>query len=188
MHRSSLCKDTLNFVGVDNVDASFGATEHLIRLGHRRIFFGHQNPDLAHAPSTVRDRYRGYRNALAASGLPFEPSWVMAAQGASYADFLKRPDRPGAVVAVNDNTALELIDIALRSGLQVPGDLALVGFDDVPLAASLDLTTVRQPSLEIGLRAAQILIDRIERKQSLPQQVILPTQLVVRQSCGSVRS
>ncbi len=178
-----------DFVGVDNVDASFGATEHLIHLGQRRIFFAHQNPDLAHAPSTVRDRYQGYRNALAASSLPFEPSWVIAAkQDSRYVDFLTQLDRPGAVIAVNDNTALELIDIALRSGLQVPSDLAIVGFDDVPLAASLDLTTVRQPSVEIGLRAAQILIDRIEKKQSLPQQVILPTQLVVRQSCGSIRS
>lgn len=176
-----------DFVGVDNVDASFGATEHLIGLGHRRIFFAHQNIDLTHAPSTVRDRYRGYRNALAASGLQFEPSWVIASTP-SYVDFLKQLDRPGAVVAVNDNTALELIDIALRSGLQVPGDLAIVGFDDVPLAASLDLTTVRQPSVEIGLRAAQILIDHIEKKQSLTQQVILPTQLVVRKSCGSTRS
>lgn len=175
-----------DFVGVDNVDASFGATEHLIVLGHRRIFFAHQNSDLTHAPSTVRDRYRGYRSALAASGLQFEPSWVVATtQRPSYVDFLKQLDRPGAVVAVNDNTALELIDIALRSGLKVPGDLAIVGFDDVPLAASLDLTTVRQPSVEIGLRAAQILIDRIEKKHSLTQQVILPTQLVVRNSCGS---
>lgn len=177
-----------DFVGVDNIGASFGATEHLIHLGHRRISFAHQNLEWAHAPSTVRDRYRGYRNALAAFSLPFEPSWVITVeQGASYRDFLARVDRPSAVVAVTDNTALKLRDTALRLGLQLPGDLAIVGFDDVPMAASVNLTTVEQPSVEIGLRATQILIDRIERGQSLPQQVILPTHLIVRQSCGSVR-
>lgn len=178
-----------DFVGVDNVGASFGATEHLIGLGHRRIAFVHQNSELAHAPSTVRDRYAGYRSALTAYGLPFELPWVVAVdQDSSYLDFLVRPERPGAVVAVNDHTALKVRDMALRSGLSVPEDLAIVGFDGIPLAAGVSLTTVIQPSIEIGLRAAQLLIDRIEKKVSLPQRLILPTQLVVRGSCGGARA
>lgn len=175
-----------DFVGVDNVSASSGATEHLLRLGHRRIAFLHQNAELAQAPSTVRDRHRGYCSALAASGVPFAPSWTVAVdQDSSYMDFLIQPERPCAVVAVNDNTALKLRDIAIRSGISVPGDLAIVGFDNIPMASGVSLTTVMQPSIEIGLQAAHILIDRIEKKVSSPQQLILPTQLVVRQSCGS---
>ncbi len=175
-----------DFVGVDNVGASSGATEHLLRLGHRRIAFLHQNRDLTQAPSTVRDRHLGYRNALAAGGVPFEPSWTVAVdQDSSYRDFLTQAERPGAVVAVNDNTALKLRDVAIRSGLSVPGDLAIVGFDDIPMAAGVSLTTVLQPSFEIGLQAAHILIDRIEKKVASPRRVILPTQLVVRGSCGS---
>ncbi len=177
-----------DFVGVDNVGASFGATEHLIRLGHRRIAFLHQNLELPQAPSTVRDRHRGYRNALAAYGVPVEPAWTVAVdQDSSYVDFLRRVERPSAVVAVNDNTALRLRDVAIRSSMSVPGDLAIVGFDDIPMASGVSLTTVIQPSIEIGLQAAHILIDRIEKKVSSPQQLILPTQLVARQSCGSAR-
>ena len=177
-----------DFVGVDNVSASSGATEHLIRLGHRRISFLHQNAELAQAPSTVRDRHRGYCNALAANGVPFKPSWTVAVdQDSSYMDFLMQVERPSAVVAVNDNTALKLRDVAIRSGVSVPGDLAIVGFDDIPMASGVSLTTVIQPSIEIGLQAAHILIDRIEKKVSSPQQLILPTQLVVRQSCGSAQ-
>lgn len=175
-----------DFVGVDNVGASADITGHLLRLGHRRIAFVHQNRGWPHAPSTVRDRYRGYREALAAFGAPFAPSWVVTVENdSSYLDFLTQPERPSAVVAVNDNTALKLRDVAIRTGMRVPEDLAIVGFDDIPLAASVSLTTVTQPGTEIGKRAAHMLIERIETKRSSPKRLTLPTQLVVRRSCGN---
>lgn len=175
-----------DFVGIDNVGSSLGATDHLLRLGYRAVAFVHQNADLSQAPSTVRDRYRGYRAALTAYGVPFQPSWLIAAEhDTHYAEFLLQAELPRAVVAANDHTALKLLDAAFKLGLSVPEELAVVGFDDIPQAVGMALTTVVQPSAEIGLRAAQLLIDRLEGAASPTQQLILPTQLVVRQSCGA---
>lgn len=175
-----------DFVGVDNVGASLGATEHLINLGHRRIAFVCQNAELTQAPSTVQDRYRGFRKALATHGLPFEASWLLSAEDdLSYTEFLARVGRPSAAVAANDSTALRLMDAARELSVAVPEDLAVVGFDNIPLAIGVHLTTVVQPSNEIGLAAAQLLMDGIEGKSTSPQRLLLPTQLAVRKSCGT---
>lgn len=174
-----------DFVGVDNVGASFSATEHLIRLGHRRIGFIHQSVSLEQAPSTVRDRYRGYREALMAHRLPFETPWLVGTeQGGDPAAFLAVTSQVEAVVAANDHTALKLLDVTAKAGVNVPEKLAVVGFDDIPLAAEFALTTVVQPSTEIGLHAAHLLIDRIEGNGAPQRRVILPTRLEVRTTCG----
>nr|WP_281054501.1 substrate-binding domain-containing protein [Truepera radiovictrix] len=174
-----------DFVGVDNVSASFTVTEHLIGLGHRHIGFIHRNPSLDQAPSTVKERYRGYRAALTAHAVPFESSWLVEiARNADPKAFLALTSQVDAVVAANDHTALKFLDVATKAGVRVPEEIALVGFDDLPLAAEFALTTVAQPSREIGLRAAHLLIDRIEGKGGPPQHVILPTHLVVRATCG----
>lgn len=175
-----------DFVGVDNVTASLGATEHLLGLGHRRIAFVCQHAELTQAPSTVQDRYRGYRKALAMHGLPFKASWLWGAENdVGYTGFLARAGRPSAAVAANDFTAVKLMDAAKELGVAVPEDLAVVGFDDIPLALGAHLTTVVQPSSEIGSAAAQLLIDGIEGKRRSPRRLLLPTQLAVRKSCGA---
>lgn len=175
-----------DFVGVDNIGASFSATEHLIQLGHRHIIFAHQGAEIALAPSTVQDRYRGYRDALAAYEIPFEDSWVLSAENASsYVEFSKHAGHPSAAVAANDHTAFRLMDVAQKLGVAVPEAFAVVGFDDVPMAAEVCLTTVVQPSVEIGIRAARILIDRIEGSRTPIQQLLLPTRLAIRKSCGA---
>ena len=176
-----------DFVGVDNVAASFGATEHLLKLGYTSAAFICQNAELADAPSTVRERFEGYQDALTAHGLTFDPAWLVAAKTApDYADFVRRSARPRAAVCANDATAARLLDAAAKAGVRVPQDLAVVGFDDVPLAETLELTTVAQPSREIGLQAAQLLLSRIGGDVSPPQRRLLPTRLVVRGSCGAL--
>ena len=90
-----------------------------------------------------------------------------------------------AVVAVNDFTALELLTDAARAGVRVPEDLAVVGFDDLPQAAGFSLTTVAQPSTEIGRRAAELLFRRLEGSAAPVQRTLLPTRLAVRRSCGA---
>lgn len=174
-----------DFVGVDNVSASFSVTEHLIRLGYRRLGFIHQNVRLDQAPSTVKDRHQGYRRALVAYNIPFEASWLVGVErGGDPAAFLTLTSRVDAVVAANDHTALKFLDATTRAGIKVPENIAVVGFDDIPLAAEFALTTVVQPSLEIGLHAAHVLIDRIERKGAPLRRIILPTHLEVRATCG----
>lgn len=173
-----------DFVGVDNVSASFGATAHLLGRGFGRVAFLHKNHDLNTAPSTVQDRFRGYRGALAAHGRAFDPAWVLStAASPGYLETLRQNVR--AVVAVNDFTALELIKDAAEAGLRVPADLAVVGFDDLPQAAGFSLTTVAQPSFEIGRRAAELLIARLAGDAGPAQRVLLPTRLVVRGSSGT---
>ena len=180
-----------DFVGVDNVKASFGVTEHLIGLGHKAVAFIHQSTGTAPLPSTVRERYQGYRNALAAHNLPFDPAWLVAAEHEpDYAEWVARftahAVRPFAAVCANDATAAKLLEAASKAGVRVPQDLAVVGFDDIPLAQALSLTTVAQPSREIGLQAAQLLLSRIGGDVSPLQRRLLPTHLVVRGSCGAL--
>lgn len=175
-----------DFVGVDNVAASFGVTEHLLGLGYGSVAFVYQNAELAHVPSTVRERYQGYRDALASRGLPFDPTWLVAATTVQdYAAFVGRSSRPEAAVCANDATAVKLLEVAAAAGVRVPQDLAVVGFDNIPLAEAFSLTTVSQPSREIGAQAAQLLIGRIAGDTSPPQRLLLPTRLVVRGSCGA---
>ena len=179
-----------DFVGVDNVAASFGATVHLLGLGYTSVAFVCQNAELADAPSTVRERFEGYRDALSAHSLRFDPAWLVAAKAApDYTDFVGRlatgSARPRAAVCANDATAAKLLDAAAKVGVRVPQDLAVVGFDDIPAAEALSLTTVAQPSREIGLQAARLLLSRIAGDASPLQRRLLPTRLVMRGSCGT---
>lgn len=175
-----------DFVGVDNVAASFGATEHLLGLGYRSVAFVHQNSGFAEAPSTVRERFRGYQDALTAHGLPFDPACLVAATTErDYAEFALSAPRPRAAVCANDSTAAKLLEAAATAGVRVPQELAVVGFDDIPVAEALSLTTVAQPSREIGLQAARLLLGRIGGDTSPLVRKLLPTRLVVRGSCGT---
>ncbi len=180
-------------VTADNYAGGYRATEHLLILGHTRIaFFYLSNADLR--TTSVRDRWLGYRAALRDHGLAYDESLVVAdpahalvADDESFLRFISTPDRPSAICIVNDIQAPALFKAARRLGLRVPDDLAVVGFDDLSFAAHLHppLTTVAQPRLNIGIRAAHQLIDRIEGDTEPPRHIVLPSNLVVRESCGA---
>ncbi|WP_258370096.1 MULTISPECIES: LacI family DNA-binding transcriptional regulator [unclassified Curtobacterium] len=171
----------------DNVGGARAATEHLIGLGHRRIAHIRGREDLASAEL----RETGYRESLAAAGIPFDPELVRVGgyQTALSAEvaraLLARPDRPTAVFAANDISALGVLEVAHELGLRVPEDLSVVGFDDVPLAANATppLTTVAQPLHDLGAEAVHMLLNLL-RGQDVPQHVQLPATLVVRASTG----
>jgi DNA-binding LacI/PurR family transcriptional regulator len=180
-----------DYVLADNDGGGYRATEHLIILGHTRIGFVHSSKGTL-LTTSVRDRWRGYRRALQEYGCPYDETLVYQqaptpAEGEAYSDLLSRPDRPSAVFAVNDAVAVDLMRAAQRHGLRLPEDLALVGFDNLNYAAHLSppLTTVAQPRLDLGLRAGNLLINRIEGQGGPPRQIELPTSLVVRESCGA---
>lgn len=177
-------------VRVDNVRGAHLAVRHLLALGHRHI--GHvAGPEWS---STGRDRLLGYRQALADAGLPYDPSLVVAGNFdfdsgfAAARELIRRNPRPTAIFAGNDLMALGVLHAASEAGLQVPGDLAVVGFDDILPAAlvSPPLTTVAQPTYRMGAQAAAMLLDRLEGAWSGPgRQVVLEPELVIRRSCGS---
>lgn len=177
-------------VTVENVQGAQAATEHLISLGHRRIAHLRGRTDL----ESASERELGYRNALAASGIPFDPMLVVdggyrAADSTAGANaILDLPDTPTAVFAANDISAIEMIRIATERGLRVPDDLSVVGFDDVLDAAlhAPQLTTVRQPLPEMGEAAVRMLLEILGGGS--PESVRLPTTLIVRESTAPPRA
>ena len=162
------------------------ATEHLISLGHRRI--GHIG-----VPEWViraQERLSGYRLTLELHGIPFESELVVsgdAHQDGGYQgiqQLLSLPQPPTAVVCFNDLTAIGVLSGAHAAGIRVPHDLAVVGFDDVPMARFVQppLTTVRQDTPAIGQQALTMLLDLIDAKGTSTAPVTLPTELVVRET------
>ncbi|MCG0238910.1 MAG: LacI family transcriptional regulator [Firmicutes bacterium] len=175
-----------HWVNNDNVAAAQTAVEHLLSLGHRRIGFVNGPP---HWVFTY-DRLEGYRTALARAGIAYDPDLVLSGHitqqdgGRALERLLSLPDPPTAIVAVDDTLALGVLDAALRRGLRVPEDLAVVGFNDDPITAWTrpTLTTVRIPVFELGVMAARMLVSILRGQPVRPRQVILPCQLIVRAS------
>ncbi|OLE24816.1 MAG: LacI family transcriptional regulator [Catenulispora sp. 13_1_20CM_3_70_7] len=171
----------------DNVTGARMATAHLITLGHRRIALLGGRPDLLSAQL----RERGFRQAMAAGGLPVEEELVRIGEydpevsAAQARLLLALPDRPTAVFAGNDLSAIATMRVADELGLRVPDDLSVVGFDDIPEASqcSPTLTTIRQPIREMGSRAVELLIGLIRgAEEPADTHIMLPTSLVVRNS------
>jgi len=180
------------FVDVDNVKAARTAVAHLLALGHRRIAM------ITHASlnyTASRDRLTGYRQALETAGLTYDERLVRygdftAASGArAMAELLSLSPLPTAVFVASDVVACGALQVIKERGLRVPDDLALVSFDDIPLARYLDppLTTVRLPAYGLGWAAAEQLIRLLEGEEVTERQILLETELVVRESCGATK-
>ncbi|CAG0997924.1 MAG: LacI family DNA-binding transcriptional regulator [Anaerolinea sp.] len=185
--RPMLYEDRLSYVTVDNIAAAEMAVEHLIKLGRRRIAHITGHPNIGDA----QDRLQGYKNALQRAGLPILPELIIPGhfnRNAGY-DGLRQllPHKPDAIFAAGDTIAIGILQAARDAGLTVPDDLSVIGFDDIDVASQSFpmLTTVRQPVQQKGEKAARLLIDLIEGRAIGPQHIILPTELVVRHSCGA---
>jgi len=182
----------VSFVTADNTGGAIHAVQHLISLGHRRIAHIAGHPSLVDA----LERIKGYRIALEGAGLPFDPELVapgLFTQESGYqAAHLLLQQHPDitAIFAGNDNMAIGAIETLRESGLRVPDEVAIIGFDDISAASVVvpSLTTMRQPMAEIGERATDILIEQIESESLTPSQIILPVELVVRQSTAPPRA
>ncbi|WP_084077622.1 LacI family DNA-binding transcriptional regulator [Demequina sp. NBRC 110057] len=178
-------------IDVDNFEGAERAAQHLIELGHRRIAFlgGRNELDSSHL------REAGFRHAHAEAGIPVDPELVVetryAPENAAEATMalLRLAEPPTAIMGANDLTALAAMEVAQQMGLSVPGDLSVMGFDDIPEAglASPALTTVRQPLQEMGAAAMRMLLDRIEGREH-SEHVRLETSLVLRDTCGPPRA
>src|SRR5438132_13230505 len=183
----------IDYVGSDNVGGGYRATEHLLILGHRRIGYVFTQEETLRTTS-VYERWQGYCKALQKYEVPYDetlvvPDFRQPQMGTheELVEFLQRPNRPGAIFAVNDYVALDVLQAAKAIHLRIPEDLAVVGFDDMGFAAHVHppLTTIRQPFIDIGLRAGALLISRIEGIAGVPKHIELPTNLIIRESCGA---
>ncbi|WP_322798464.1 LacI family DNA-binding transcriptional regulator [Thermoflexus sp.] len=179
----------VSYVDVDNVGGGRMATDHLLRLGRRRIatIAGPQT----RAPGI--DRLEGYRAALRAWGIDPPPEWIAEGDFTEIGGYVAMrrllSARPDAVFAASDLMAVGAMKAIREAGLRIPEDIAIVGYDDVELARFTDppLTTVRQPIYELGRIAVRLLLSQLEEGAREPQQVVLPTELVIRASCGALQ-
>ncbi|HWV19683.1 MAG TPA: LacI family DNA-binding transcriptional regulator [Devosia sp.] len=172
----------------DNVDAAARATQHLIDLGHRRIghLLGPEHNVVA------RERFTGFAKALAGAGLSPVPEWNfrgnfdMESGFSAAARFLSMAERPTAIFAANDESAIGFLSGLRQHGIICPRDISLVGFDDLGVAPHYvpPLTTMRQPREALGRMAAEALIDVVEDPEALgaPLRIVLRSELVVRES------
>lgn len=181
-------------VVVNDFDASFTAVEHLILNGYDRI--AHLGGPLNLLVS--RERLRGYRAAMEKYGKSIEENMVIQGMFSQqkariYGKYLlDLENRPDAIFAVNDSSAIEIMLMALEKGIKIPDELGVVGFSDNPESAYIGpgLTTIRQPTGEIGKTTAQWILQLIDSEEevNLPKQKVLKTELVVRGSSRRNRS
>ncbi len=177
-----------DLVTVDNVMGARTGVARLLSLGHRDVA-------LLGGPSrhsTARERELGYQQALGVARLTPRPELVVRGDFREEGGYdgmralMALPRRPTAVFVANNLMTLGAYRALHEAGIRIPGDVALVGFDDIPWATSLNppLTAVSQPAQEIGATAADLLLNRIAQPARAVRHVILETTLVVRASCG----
>ena len=180
-------------VQIDDVAGAQTAVDHLIDLGHRRIAYIGETLD----PNPLRfqpigDRYRGYRLSLERAGLPFRPEYHRQgkygwreARSMTH-ELLDLPEPPTAVFAYSDTLAFGVLEAAQQRGVDVPGGLSVIGFDDVEIAQYFRLTTVRQGLYQSGTRGAEMLLECMDTDGGLEgdepsfRHIVLPTELVRR--------
>jgi LacI family transcriptional regulator len=178
--------DSLN---IDNYGGAYAMAEHLIGRGHRRIAMitgEERNHD-------ARERLRGYRAALAQAGIARDERWEVPGDFTEFSGYdavarlLAVTPRPTAIFAGNDSMAIGALSALREAGVRVPEDMAVAGFDDIPIARYMSppLSSVHVAIDELGALATETLLQAVARKgQHEPRQRTLPTTLVVRSSCG----
>jgi DNA-binding LacI/PurR family transcriptional regulator len=193
---------SVDAVVADNIGGAFLAVRYLLETGHERVgFVSTRNLDT----SSIAERQAGYRWALeqhghAAGGLvctdldrlfewPGEGTPERVRNQQVLQRYVSQPDRPDAVFAVNDMVAFQVLEAAEKAGIQVPEDLAIIGFDNLayPDYGGVPLTTVEQPRQEIGATAARVLLERIQGRPGGTVRVVLRTRLILRRSCTAER-
>jgi LacI family transcriptional regulator len=179
----------IDTVSVANREGARTAVSHLARIGHRRIAFINGPA----AISTAQERLRGYEEGLAAHRIPLQRELIR------FADFRQRGGyeamleliglhkRPTALFAGSNLMTLGALQAIHERKLDIPRDIAVVGFDDLPWALSFNppLTAVAQPAYEVGRTAAQLLLERLRDPSQPARSVVLETALTVRSSCGA---
>ena len=174
-------------VQVANLQAASQAISHFIHEGHHRIA-------LIAGPnqiSTAVERQAGYEQALRAAGLSIDPALIQVGgytlEGGYRAMkvLMENPDRPTAVLIANNVMTLGALQYINEQVFEIPCDIAIIGYDDMPWAASLrpPLTVVAQPDYEIGVLAARLMLDRISKPESSIKHITLDARLVLRASC-----
>ncbi len=174
-------------IAVDNCGGAENAVNYLIELGHKKI--AHITGDVM--TQAAAKRLEGYKSALQKNGIAVREEYIFntdysRGQARSAAENLLKADDPASAVFVaSDSMALEVMAVARELGKDIPGDLSIVGFDDNPsgLYGPIALTTVRQPLIRMAEESVKELKRLIELKKNAPKKILLPAELVIRESC-----
>jgi LacI family transcriptional regulator len=183
--------DYTNSVLLDDLHGARLAVEHLVSLGHRRIAYING----PHGWVASKERLAGYQAVLAQYAIPFEPdlvgegTWEVQSGYQASKEFLALAEHPTAIFAANDLMALGAIYGIQDAGLNVPNDIAIVGYDDRDFASFSNptITTVCPPSYEMGQLAAQLILDRLENRVEIKDPIRVQGKLIVRESCGAAQ-
>lgn len=179
-------------IAIDNSGGAKNAVNYLINMGHKKI--AHISGDVA--TQAAAKRLQGYEEALKEKGIPIKEEYILKTdysrgQARSAAEKLfKMPDPPTAVFVASDSMALEVMAVARELGKNIPADLSIIGFDDNPsgLYGPVALTTVRQPLIKMAEEGVKELNRLMSAKSgALPKKIVLPTELVVRESCRPLK-
>lgn len=175
-----------NRVNVDDKEGGRTATQHLIGLGHTKIAFISSNLENPLQFSSTLNRYHGYCKALRDAGLPIEPRYQKEGKhGRKEAeemalDLLQQSDPPTAIFASSDTKAIGVLDAARTLNLKVPEQLSVIGYDNIRDAEYLNLTTIQQPLFQAGLVGGETLLRIIHQIPVMPDEIILPVDLIIR--------
>jgi LacI family transcriptional regulator len=176
-------------VRCDSVDGAYQLTRYLVSLGHRQIAV----MSGAEGVSTADDRVAGYRKALEEAGIPVDENDIFRGDFTPDSGYSMTQQainlalRPTALIAANNFITIGAMKALQEVELEVPEDIALVGFDDLPpsMVTFPFFTVASQPAYQMGAQAMQLLVQRLEGKAMDPcQEIILPTQLIIRRSSG----
>lgn len=178
-----------SIVKVDNEGGAYAATRLLIEKGHQRIAVLRWGKQI----TTMKERYDGYERALVEAGLPVDPNLVVDVPALDIAQtmdmvrsVMTRPDRPTAVFALNNQIGSAAIGVIHQLRLQIPEDVALIVFDDLDYFTLIrpSISAVSQPAFEIGVQAVRLLMRQAQARGAPhpAEQIILPTELVIRES------
>jgi LacI family transcriptional regulator/LacI family repressor for deo operon, udp, cdd, tsx, nupC, and nupG len=178
----------VDVVLVDNEQGAYDAVNYLIKLGHTRIAYIGGLPTIP----TSRQRRMGYESALKDNNLKLDESLIKFGDSKHESgkvlagELLQMKDPPTALFTGNNLITLGALETIHSRGLNVPNDISILGFDDMPWSISLNppLTAVSQPGYEIGRRAADMLFQRIAEPEQGSAKIVLKTKLIIRQSCS----
>jgi LacI family transcriptional regulator len=178
---------------IDDIAGGMLATRHLIELGHERIAFVGDRPEPGLGFVSSRRRRDGYRRALQHAGIPTRPELQREGPHGRHVahrltrELLTLPEPPTAIFAASDTQALGVLEAAGYEGFAVPGDLSVVGFDDLEVAPYVGLTTIHQPLEDSGRRAVERLVAAMHDEDTEPHEELLELELKVRRTTAAPR-